>query len=176
VTGTLWTIGHGTHDQTEFVRLLRIVKIAAVVDVRIAPGSRRHPHFARDQLARWLPEAGVDYRWERRLGGFRKAAPDSPDIALRNESFRGYAGYMRTAEFVAAITDLLERAGPVPTAVMCSEAVWWRCHRRLISDHAVLLEGWTVRHVLPPGRSSEHVPTDGVRAAGRTLVSDVTAS
>jgi uncharacterized protein (DUF488 family) len=177
VTNTLWTVGHGAHPKDEFVALLAAADVAAVVDVRIGPGSRRHPHFGRDELARWLPDAGVAYRWERRLGGFRKAAPDSPDVALRNESFRGYAGHMRTADFAAALAEVLTAARGPRTAVMCSETVWWRCHRRLIADHAVLLDGWTVQHILPPGRCTAHVPTAGVRAVDGTLVyDDVTAA
>ena len=177
MSGTLWTVGHGTHSRDEFLDLVRVAGVAAVVDVRIAPGSRRHPHFGRDALARWLPDAGVAYRWERRLGGFRKPAPDSPDVALRNESFRGYAGYMRTDEFRAAVSDLLAGARPAHTAVLCSETVWWRCHRRLIADQVMLLHGWSVRHVLPPGRCSEHLPTAGVRVADDVLgYDDVSAS
>jgi uncharacterized protein (DUF488 family) len=172
VADGLLTIGHGTHRADEFLALLRGAGITAVVDVRIAPGSRRHPHFGRDALAEWLPAAGLDYRWERRLAGFRKPAPDSPDVALRNESFRGYAGYMRTPPFRAALDELLAAAARTPTAVMCSESVWWRCHRRLVADSAVLLRAVPVGHVMPDGRLADHRPTAGARLTGGGLVYD----
>lgn len=158
---TLFTIGHGTADAQRLVELLRGAGVAALVDVRTAPGSRRNPDVMREAMARWLPEHGVDYRWEARLGGWRRDPPGSPDTALRNRSFAGYADHMRTPEFQAALDELL--AAPVPTAVMCSESVWWRCHRRLIADAAVLARGVEVRHVMHDGRCPEHRPTDGVR-------------
>lgn len=168
----LLTIGHGTASADELLERLRSADIALVVDVRIAPGSRRHPHIGRDELARWLPDAGIDYRWERRLGGFRKPPADSPDVALRNESFRGYANYMRSGEFVTAIDEVLTAAATTVTAVMCSETVWWRCHRRLIADYVTLVREWTVLHVMPGGRLEPHRPTDGVRREGDVLVYD----
>src|SRR5687768_8156825 len=103
VTGSvlrLLTVGHGTASQDEFGELLAGAGVQALVDVRIAPGSRKFPHFGKDLLAEWLPGAGVAYRWEKRLGGFRKLPPDSPDVALRNDSFRAYAAYMRSSEFL----------------------------------------------------------------------------
>jgi uncharacterized protein (DUF488 family) len=114
-------------------------------------------------MAQWLPQGGVSYRWEKRLGGFRKLAPDSPDTALRNDSFRAYAGHMRTPEFGAAIDALLVEAVDAAVAVMCSESVWWRCHRRLIADFLVLAREVEVEHLMPDGRLTTHVPTDGVR-------------
>ena len=143
----LLTVGHGTHEAEAFAALLRAAAVRSVVDVRIAPGSRRFPHFGRDALADWLPAAGISYRWERRLGGFRTLPPGSPDVALRNESFRAYAAHMRTAEFAAAMAVLVAGAETGRTAVMCSESVWWRCHRRLIADHASLIERLAVRHL-----------------------------
>ncbi|UUL76564.1 DUF488 domain-containing protein [Pseudarthrobacter sp. Fe7] len=101
----LFTVGHGTASQEDFTRLLSGAGVTSLVDVRIGPGSRKHPHFGKDRLAVWLPEAGIDYRWEKRLGGFRKLLPGSPDTALRNESFRAYAGYMRTEDFAAAAAE-----------------------------------------------------------------------
>jgi uncharacterized protein (DUF488 family) len=161
----LLTLGHGTASQEELTERLRAAEIRLVVDVRIAPGSKRHPHVARDALAEWLPQAGVSYRWEKRLGGFRKLAADSPDTALRNESFRAYAGYMRTTPFVDAVDALLADAAHQCVAIMCSETVWWRCHRRLVADHLVLARGAEVRHVMPANRVEAHAPTDGVRVA-----------
>lgn len=157
------TVGHGTATQEELLERLRGAEVGLVVDVRIAPGSRRHPHVARDALEEWLPEGGVHYRWEKRLGGFRKLSPDSPDTALRNESFRAYAGHMRTQEFGAAVDALLVDAASAAVAVMCSESVWWRCHRRLIADFLVVARDVAVEHVMPDGRLDAHVPTDGVR-------------
>ncbi len=168
----LFTVGHGTHPAERFVELLREADVRSVVDVRIAPGSRRHPQFARTELGRWLPESGIDYRWDRRLGGFRKLPSDSPDGALVNSSFRAYAAHMRTSDFGEAMAELVTGARRETTAVMCSESVWWRCHRRLIADHATLVEGLTIRHLLPDGRTSEHRPTEGVRVVGCDLYYD----
>jgi uncharacterized protein (DUF488 family) len=168
----LFTVGHGTHPADEFAQLIERAGSTEVVDIRIGPGSRRNPQFQRAALQEWLPQAGIDYRWERRLGGFRTLPPDSPDVALRNESFRAYAAHMRTAEFRAALDEVLADASARPLTVMCSESVWWRCHRRLVSDAATLLHGWRVKHVMPDGRLVEHPPTDGVRVAGAELYYD----
>jgi uncharacterized protein (DUF488 family) len=168
----LLTVGHGTAGQAEFIQLLSGAGIQALVDVRIAPGSRKFPHFSRDLLAEWLPAAGVEYRWEKRLGGFRKLPPDSPDVALRNESFRAYAAYMRSPEFLAALGELITQAREQSVAIMCSETVWWRCHRRLIADHLVLLDGVDTRHLMPGGKLVPHQPTSGVRVQGDQLVYD----
>lgn len=165
---TLFTIGHGTADGERLVELLSEAGIVQLVDVRTAPGSRRNPDVAREALARRLPEHGIGYRWEARLGGWRRDPPGSPDTALRNRSFAGYAHHMRTREFQEALDELL--AAPAPTAVLCSESVWWRCHRRLIADAAVLTRGVEVRHLMPDGRRSPHRPTDGVRRSGEGLL------
>jgi uncharacterized protein (DUF488 family) len=170
---SLFTAGHGTASQEDFTALLAAAGVQSLVDVRIGPGSRKHPHFGKDRLAEWLPQAGISYRWERRLGGFRKLPPDSPDTALRNGSFRAYAAYMRSPDFAAAVADLLAGARSTPTAIMCSETVWWRCHRRLIADHCVLLKDVPVEHLLPPAKHAPHVPTRGVRVFGNGLLYDV---
>ena len=172
-TPVLLTVGHGTHPSDEFVELLRAAEVRRLVDIRIGPGSRRNPQFQRDAMAEWLPEAGIDYRGERRLGGFRSLPADSPDVALRNESFRGYAAHMRTPEFRAALAELLDEAGARRTAAMCSESVWWRCHRRLVADAAVLLHNWDVQHLMPGRRLVTHPITDGVRVAGDELIYDL---
>lgn len=169
----LLTVGHGTQSADELAALLTGAAVSALVDVRIGPGSRRNPQFMRAELERWLPAAGVSYRWDKRLGGYRRLAPDSPDTALRNESFRAYAGYMRSAEFGAGLIELIEQARGERTAVMCSETVWWRCHRRLIADHLLLLDGLVPLHLMPGGRLSEHRPTSGVRVDAGTLVYDL---
>jgi uncharacterized protein (DUF488 family) len=147
--------------------------MAGVVDVRTAPGSRRHPHFARAALERWLPEAGVTYRWEPRLGGWRKPATDSANAALRNDSFRGYADHMGSAEFWHALDTVLAEAERGRTVVMCSESVYWRCHRRLLSDAAVIGRGASVWHLGHDGRLTLHRLTEGVRDEGGRPVYDV---
>jgi uncharacterized protein (DUF488 family) len=157
------TIGHSTRSLDDFLALLRAHDITHVVDVRRFPGSRRHPHVARDSLAVWLPENGIDYRWEQRLGGFRKLPADSPDVALRNDSFRAYAAHMRTGPFTAAVDEVLAEAATRTTAVMCSETVWWRCHRRLIADFVTLTRDVEVGHLMPGCRQEPHRLTDGVR-------------
>lgn len=159
----LITFGHSTADRGTLARLLREAGVTAVVDVRTAPGSRRDPDLSRQRLARWMPEAGVAYRWEPRLGGFRRPPPDSPDTVWRNTSFRGYAAHTRSPDFVAAMDALVRQAGRERTAVMCSEAVWWRCHRRLIADVAVLARGVPAHHLMHDGRLTAHSPTPGVR-------------
>jgi uncharacterized protein (DUF488 family) len=160
---TLLTIGHGTAGAGRLAELLDGAGVRQVVDVRTAPGSRRNPEMMREEMARWLPEHGVGYRWEERLGGWRRDPPDSPDTALRNRSFGGYATHMRTPEFRAAVGELLTDAASECTTVLCAEAVWWRCHRRMIADFAVLVCGVAVRHLMHDGRRVEHRPTEGVR-------------
>lgn len=159
----LLTFGHSTAERERIISLLRGAGVEAVVDVRTAPGSRRHPEVSRHRLAEWLPEHGIAYRWEPDLGGFRKPPPDSPDTVWRNYSFRGYAAYTRSRRFVTAMDELLRQAADVRTAVMCSEAVWWRCHRRLIADFAVLARGVPACHLMPDASVSAHTVTPGAR-------------
>jgi len=173
VATRLITVGHGTLAQEEFVDLLHAGGIESLVDVRTAPGSRRHPHFRRQAMEEWVPAAGVAYRWEPRLGGLRKPSPDSPNVALRHSGFRAYADHMRAPEFPAALDEVLTEAAARPTTVMCAESVWWRCHRRLIADFASLVRGADVRHLMHDGRLSEHHPTEGVRRDGDHLVYDI---
>jgi uncharacterized protein (DUF488 family) len=165
------TIGHGTLSEEGFTALARNAAVAEVVDVRSFPGSRRNPQFGREEMARWLPGAGIAYSWLRALGGRRKGVPDSPNIALRNPSFRAYADYMETEPFRAGVDELLERNDQ--RAVMCSESVWWRCHRRLLADHLVLVRGVEVLHLMHDGRLTPHPPTPGVRRQGDLLLYDV---
>jgi uncharacterized protein (DUF488 family) len=160
----LLTLGHGIASAEELAHLIRGASIASLVDVRTIPKSRRHPQFWREEMERWVPaRSGAAYRWERRLGGFRKARPESPNVALQHPSFRGYADYMEGEAFVAALGGVLEQAASAQTAVMCSERLWWRCHRRLIADAALLLHGIPVAHVMHDGTLHPHVPTAGVR-------------
>ncbi|XVQ83040.1 DUF488 family protein [Microbispora siamensis] len=160
---TLLTFGHGIAPRGHLIPLLHAAGVREVVDVRTAPGSRRNPDAGRAALASWLPEAAIGYRWDRRLGGFRRAAPDSPDVFWENASFRGYAGYSRHPDFLTAMDELLAQARAARTAVMCAEAVWWRCHRRIIADFAVLVRGARVLHLAHDGRLTEHAPTSGAR-------------
>ncbi|OMC11705.1 hypothetical protein A5735_14830 [Mycolicibacter heraklionensis] len=150
--------------------LLSGAGVQGLVDVRSAPGSRRNPDTAREEMQRWLPEAGVGYRWEPRLGGWRRATGHSPDVGLRNVSFRSYAGYMRSADFQAGIDELL--AADHQVAVMCAESLWWRCHRKLIADYLTLVRGAEVRHLMHDGRLRDHRPTAEARVAGDVLIYD----
>jgi uncharacterized protein (DUF488 family) len=168
----LRTVGHGTLPQEDFTALVSGAGIEVVVDVRSFPASRRHPQFGREAMERWLPDAGIAYRWEPRLGGRRRARPDSPHGALRVAAFRGYADHMETEEFRDAIDDLLAEGGTRPVAVMCAESVWWRCHRRLLADAVVLLRGTAVEHLFHDGRIDPHRPTPEARVDGRRLVYD----
>lgn len=173
----LLTFGHGTAEQAQITELLRGAGAGLVVDVRRFPGSRRNPHVAREAMSRWLPDAGIDYRWEPRLGG-RRAMSDrpGPDTWWQVEAFRAYAAHTRTPEFRAAITDLLADVATAErgsTVVMCSETLWWRCHRRLVSDVVVLLHGTPVEHLGHDGRRTPHVPSPGARVTPAGLVYDV---
>lgn len=142
-----------------------------VVDVRRFPGSRRHPHVATDELAVWLPAAGIAYRWEARLGGRRRVPPEEAgaDPWWRVEAFGAYAAHTRTEEFRAAMGELLDEVSAPHeegnVVVMCSESLWWRCHRRLISDVAVLLHEQPVQHLGHDGRLTDHVPAAGARVS-----------
>lgn len=153
--GTLWTVGHSTRPWEDFVALLREASIACVVDVRRFAGSRRNPQFSPDAMAPALREAGIDYWPVPAFGGRRTPRPDSPNGAWRVAAFRGYADHMASAEFVHARERLMARAGEEHCAVMCAEAVWWRCHRRLIADDFIA-RGWQVLHLMTPGRSEPH--------------------
>ncbi|MEU8254173.1 DUF488 domain-containing protein [Micromonospora inaquosa] len=161
----LLTVGHGAADRVRLGELLAGAGVALVVDVRRYPASRANPDVWREELERWLPEYGIDYRWEPRLGGRRHipAGEPEPDSWWRVPAFRAYAAYTRTPEFDAALTEVLADAAQRITAVMCSESVWWRCHRRLIADVAALGRGTTVAHLLPDGRLSPHSPAEGAR-------------
>jgi uncharacterized protein (DUF488 family) len=170
---TLLTVGHGTLARDELAALLAGAGLALLVDVRTSPGSRRHPHFGRDRMEEWVPDAGVAYRWEPRLGGRRRARADSPNVALRHSGFRGYADHMAGADFAAALDEVLAEADAAPTAVMCAESVWWRCHRRLVADAAVLTRACEVLHLMHDGKLRPHAVTDGARAEGAIVVYDV---
>ena len=167
----LYTIGHGTAPIDDFIAQLRGAGVASVVDVRRFPGSRRNPQYGSEELERSLNDAGIAYRHEPELGGRRKPDAQSPNVALRNPSFRAYADYMTTPEFHGAFARLLDESTLRPTAMLCSETLWWRCHRRLVADAAVLLADRPVMHIIA-GARKPHVPTDGVRRRERDLVYD----
>jgi uncharacterized protein (DUF488 family) len=168
----LLTIGHGTMSAEEFVRLLDGAGAARLIDIRSAPGSRHNPQFGRVEMERWLPTAGISYQWERALGGFRKPSPESPNTALRHPAFRGYADYMLTHEFVAGADELRRLAAVAVVTVMCSESLWWRCHRRLLCDYLMLVHGFGIRHVMHDASLREHRLTEGVRRLGDQVVYD----
>jgi uncharacterized protein (DUF488 family) len=152
----IWTIGHSTRKIDIFLSLLEENGIKLVADVRMFPGSKRYPQFGREALAMSLSEVGIGYEHFPELGGRRKAKPDSHNSAWRNESFRGYADYMETDDFrngIARLVDLAEESGP--TAIMCAEAVWWRCHRSLVSDY-LKAHGVEVVHILDGKKTEAH--------------------
>ena len=159
----LLTYGHGTESAERTVAILAGAGVSSLVDIRTAPGSRRNPQFARAAMEEWLPEAGIAYRWEKRLGGFRRPGPDNPDTTWREDMFRGYAEHMRGAEFLAAVDELLAQAELDSTAVMCAESLWWRCHRRMLADFVSAARGVPVRHLLHDGRLEEHRLSPGLR-------------
>jgi uncharacterized protein (DUF488 family) len=167
-TVQVWSVGHSVHTFDAFMRLLTMHGITGLVDIRAVPKSRRHPHFSADALARSLPGNGVMYAKLPRLGGWRHAVTDSPNGGWRNPSFRGFADYAMTNDFDEGLVELRRLAGTHATAMMCSEALWWRCHRRLIADRLVLA-GDTVCHISSDGRVSQHRLTEfaAVGANGR---------
>jgi uncharacterized protein (DUF488 family) len=154
--GEVWTIGHSTHTLPAFLALLQVHGIEAVADVRRFPGSRRHPQFGGDALAASLQAHGIAYGWFADLGGRRRPDLLEPEgSAWRHPSFRAYAQYLRSEEFAQGLHALLHVAKAGRTAIMCSELLWWRCHRRLIAD-VMLVCGWQVTHILGPHESSTH--------------------
>jgi len=175
--GRLLTVGHGTLDRDGLGTLLTEAGVELLVDVRRFPGSRHNPDVAGDAMAEWLPRAGVEYRWDARLGGRRRIPKDGDPEAdrwWRVEAFRAYAAHTRTPEFLAALDELVaDVEAREATAVMCSESVWWRCHRRLVADVAVLLRGVEVAHLAHDGRTTAHEPSAGARVVDGLLRYDV---
>ena len=166
----VFTIGHSTRSFDELAELLREHGIERLVDVRRHPVSRRHPHFTKDVLARSLSECGFVYRHAPELGGRRKALAESPNSGWRDAGFRGYADYQQTPPFASAFEELVAEASAAPTAIMCAEAVPWRCHRQIIAD-ALVARGIAVRHVLGPRQLREHTLNPRARQqADGTLV------
>lgn len=159
---TIWTIGHSTHSGEDFGRILLGHEIKVLVDVRSFPGSRRLPQFNREALSQALRDLGIEYRHEPRLGGRRKPSADSHNTAWKNASFRAYADHMESEAFRSGVEELLEVAASERTAVMCAEALWWRCHRSLIADY-LKAEGHTVLHILDQKKTEEHPFTSAAR-------------
>jgi uncharacterized protein (DUF488 family) len=161
---TVLTIGHSNHPLDRFLALLARHGIEALVDIRRFPGSRKHPHVSRDNLAVTLPRAGVAYHWLEALGGRRhKPRDESPNQGLENKGFRNYADYMLTDEFRQGVKTLLEIARQKRTAILCAEGLFWRCHRRLVSDFLVA-NGVAVQHIMPNGQLRPHPLTRGAVA------------
>lgn len=165
----IYTIGHSTRSAEEFITLLRNVNTELLVDVRRFPGSRRYPHFNREELQASLGEVDIAYLHVPELGGRRKPIPDSLNSYFRNESFRAYADYMAEPEFADALAALIERDASVTQAIMCSEAVPWRCHRNLISDALVAREV-DVRHIVSDAMPKPHVLNPAARVLEGRLV------
>jgi len=165
----IWSIGHSTRRIDEFISLLKENQIKLLVDVRTFPGSKRYPHFNREALAKSLNAHGIRYEHFPELGGKRKSRPDSRNTAWRNASFRGYADYMETERFQKGIERLLEIASEAgATAIMCAEAVWWRCHRSLIADY-LKARGVEVLHILGANKVEPHPYTPPARIVNGKL-------
>jgi uncharacterized protein (DUF488 family) len=164
----IWTIGHSTRQIEAFIELLRWQQIELVADVRRFPGSRRHPQFNSASLAESLAASSIGYRSAPELGGRRTPRRDSRNTAWRNAAFRGYADYMETPEFVAALDTLMAEAAKQRTAIMCAEAVWWQCHRSLIAD-ALKVRGLEVLHILDGPKVTEHPYTGAARVVDGRL-------
>ena len=165
----IWSIGHGARPLEGFLAVLRAADIEALADVRLAPGSRRHPQFGAQALEAALREIGITYLHLPELGGRREPLADSPHRALRVAAFRGYADHMSTAEFARGYDRLTSLASESRTAFMCAETLWWRCHRRLIADR-LTVDGWAVTHLFAPGKSERHVLWDAARTLDGHLI------
>lgn len=165
---TIWTIGHSTHSLDEFISLLKGVGIERIVDVRTAPHSRHVPQFNREELARSLPAVCIDYIHMEDLGGWRRAAADSPNTGLRSPGFRGYADYMQSDQFAQAAAKLISLARERPTAVMCAEGLPFRCHRNLLCDY-LTVQGVEVMHIYPDGKLKPHQLTPFALVEGRSI-------
>ena len=152
---TIFTIGHSTRDFDELIEILRAHGVQAIADVRLIPRSRRYPHFNDEALKHELPKNGIAYLPFKSLGGRKRPMLHSPNTGWRNASFQGYADFMQTPDFEAALNDLIQAAAKQPTTIMCAEAVPWRCHRSLIAD-ALLVRGWRVMDIFDAKKATEH--------------------
>ena len=158
----IFTIGHSTHPVGDFIAMLRSFSVSLLADVRNHPGSKRYPHFNKENLEESLHQNKIKYVHFKELGGRRKPVENSINTRWRNAAFRGYADYMETDEFKDAISTLQDLALKERVAYMCSEAVWWSCHRSLISDY-LKVRGWTVMHIMAENKASEHPYTSAAR-------------
>ena len=175
-TTRIWTIGHSTRSIDDFIAALAAHRIKLVADVRLLPGSKRYPHFNNDALAASLSAAGIGYEHFRELGGRRKPRPDSPHTAWRNDAFRGYADHMETSGFAAGIERLLASSAAIgPAAIMCAEAVWWRCHRGLVADY-LKARGVEVMHIVDAKKADPHPWTSAATIVNGTLSYSASAS
>jgi uncharacterized protein (DUF488 family) len=165
----VYTIGHSNRPIDEFVALLREHGVACVLDIRTVPRSRHNPQFNRGTLPLSLEQAGIGYRHIAGLGGLRRARADSPNTGWRNASFRGYADYMQSPEFAGEVDGLAQLAAATPCALMCAEAVPWRCHRSLVAD-ALLVRGIPVEHIMGPHKRKPHVLTPFARTQGTHII------
>ena len=165
----LFTIGHSTRTLEEFAEAMLAHGVRAVADVRRFPGSRKLPWFGAHNMAVALPKLGLEYWPFPELGGRRKVLPDSPNSGWRNQNFRGYADYMQTPQFAAALERLIEKAKSIPTAIMCAEAVPWRCHRSLIAD-AMLIRGWNVLDIYDAKKIAAHKLTPFAKVNGTDII------
>jgi uncharacterized protein (DUF488 family) len=164
----IWTIGHSTRSLEEFISILQSFKIELLADIRNYPGSRRYPHFNKEELEKSLEQSGIEYIHMKVLGGRRKPAKDSVNTRWRNEAFRGYADYMETADFKDTAATLEKMALTRRVAYMCSEAVWWSCHRALVSDW-LKIRGWKVMHIMAMNKADEHPFTSAARIENGVL-------
>lgn len=167
------TFGHGPATEDEMVDLLHGAHVHNLVDVRSFPGSWKHEAARQENMVKWVPAHGMKYTWIKDLGGYRKA-PDGPelDTGWRNQSFANYAAYARTPPFASGLLRLMIMARKNPTCYMCSESVWWRCHRRIISDYLVLVHHWDVHHLMHDGRLEDHIVTPMARVDGEQIIYD----
>ena len=167
-TRFIWTIGHSTRPVEEFIALLQSFKIKLLVDIRSFPGSRKFPQFNKEALQITLAENEREYIHLKDLGGRRKAAPNSENTSWRSTAFRGYADYMETPTFLQSIQELEKLAKQQPTAYMCAEALWWRCHRALVSDY-LKSKDWTVMHIMNIDKAQEHPYTSSAKIVAGAL-------
>jgi uncharacterized protein (DUF488 family) len=152
---TIWTVGHSTRDSEDFIAILKRRSIASVIDIRTIPRSRKNPQFNLEAIGEKLEDHGITYRHFPELGGLRRSKPDSINLGIVNDSFRGFADYMQTSEFDMAIHRLIKSSKQGRSALMCAETLPWRCHRSLISD-ALTVRGVHVRHIIGSGKDLEH--------------------
>ncbi len=171
----VWTVGHSTRSMEELVQILRAFDVEGIADVRRFPGSRRLPQYTHPALEDALARRGIGYQWFPGLGGRRRPLPDTKNTAWRNVSFRGYADHLATEEFAESLMTLVNMACGLHTAMMCSESLWWRCHRSLIADALTVL-GVPVVHILGPGKSVTHPMTSPARIVNGQLTYELPGS